>query len=102
MTFVTEDTSKYHRALVLADSHSIYLADVRCLTAVFSTYQHTQIYNTTRTIKFLAADMVDRKIFYATDTEIWSLPVDMATPQEQLIVTSQYTITGGSIYLYNI
>ena len=102
MSFVTEDTSKYHRALVLADSHAIYLADVRCLTAVFSTYQHTQIYTTTRTIKYLAVDMVDRKIFYATDTEIWSVVVDMETPQDQLIINSQNTITGGLISVKKI
>ena len=93
----SEDTSKYHRAIVLADSHSIYLADVRCLTAVFSTYQHTQIYSTSKTIKFIAVDMVDRKIFFATDTDISYVVIDMDNPREEHVVTSQYDITGQQI-----
>lgn len=46
--------------------------------------------------------MVDRKIFYATDTEIWSVVVDMTNPQHQRIVTSQYTITGELISVTSV
>ena len=96
-----EDTSKYHRAIVLADSHSIYLADVRCLTAVFSTYQHTQIYSTSQTIMFIAVDMVDRKIFFATDTDISYVVIDMVSPREVHVVTSQYRITGQQMLTHH-
>ena len=100
LIFISEDTSKYHRALVLADSHSIYLADIRCLTAVFSTYQHTEIYSTNETIKFLTVDMMERKVIFAIGTEIYSLAVDSASPTAQHIVTSQHSVTGELYCFY--
>ena len=93
--FISEDTSKFHRALVFSDGNAIYQADIRSVTAVFSTYEINRVYESTLgTIQFLTLDMVDRNVIFATDTQIYSLKIDMLNALPQLIVSSTSVITG--------
>lgn len=101
---IAEDTSNYHRALILSSRDSIYLADVRCLAASFTEYSHKHIYTSTvGQIKFLTVDMIERKVIFATNTDIYTMAVDMTQLVAQHIVTSQENITGTyKDNLYNI
>lgn len=93
--FISEDTSSYHRALVISDGSSIYLVDIRSLTAVTGTYPPSKIYTSAvGEINLLALDMVERKVIFATYADIYSMAIDMVNPSTQHIVSSQYNITG--------
>ena len=93
----SEDTSAYHRALVISDRSSVYLVDIRSVTAVIDTYPPNKIYTSfVGEIKFMALDMVDRKIIFATSADIYSVAIDMSNPSAEHIVSSQYAITGNA------
>ena len=89
----------YHRAIVVSDGSAIYLIDIRSLAGNRTAYPMKNIYTSTvGKIKFMALDMVDRNIIFATDDEIYSVKIDVSNASAQHIVSSPNTITGNSIW----